>query len=86
MASAFGPRSVSTKEPLAGRQPARQRVVGLLTISPALLLILGLILYPVAYSIWLSLLDKHSFFPQQKFIGLENYFYLWKDEEFWTSL
>jgi len=63
-----------------------QQLWGLLTIAPALFLILTLTLYPVAYSIWLSLLEKHSFFPQQKFIGLENYFYLWKDQEFWTSL
>lgn len=60
--------------------------MGLLTVAPALCLILGLIVYPVAYSIWLSLLDKHSFFPQQRFIGLENYVYLWSDPEFWTSL
>ncbi len=59
---------------------------GLLTIAPALFLILALTLYPVAYSLWLSLLEKHSFFPQQKFIGLENYFYLWNDPEFWSSL
>ena len=63
-----------------------QQMWGLLTIAPALFLILALTLYPVAYSIWLSLLEKHSFFPQEKFIGLENYFYLWTDEEFWTSL
>jgi multiple sugar transport system permease protein len=65
-----------------GRQP----LIGLLTIAPALALILALTLYPVAYSIWLSLLEKHSFFPQQRFIGLENYLYLWGDPEFWTSL
>ncbi len=68
-----------------GRRPWGQRVTGILTISPAFLLILGLILYPVGYSIWLSLLEKHSFFPQEKFVGLDNYFYLWQDEEFWTS-
>jgi multiple sugar transport system permease protein len=68
------------------RRPWRQQLTGLLTIAPALVLILGLILYPVAYSIWLSLLEKHSFFPQQRFIGLENYLYLWGDSEFWTSL
>lgn len=64
----------------------RQPLIGLLTIAPALALILALTLYPVAYSIWLSLLDKHSFFPQERFIGLENYIYLWSDPEFWTSL
>jgi len=68
-----------------GRRPWGQQVTGILTISPAFLLILGLILYPVGYSIWLSLLEKHSFFPQEKFVGLDNYFYLWQDEEFWTS-
>jgi multiple sugar transport system permease protein len=68
------------------RPPWRHQFVGVLVVSPALVLILALILYPVAYSIWLSLLEKHSFFPQQRFIGLENYVYLWGDEEFWTSL
>jgi multiple sugar transport system permease protein len=64
----------------------REQLAGVLTISPALILILGLTLYPVAYSIWLSLLEKHSFFPQERFVGIENYLYLLKDEEFWTSL
>jgi len=68
-------------------KPKRQeQLTGYLTIAPAFILILGLTLYPVAYSIWLSLLEKHSFFPQQRFVGLENYFYLWKDTEFWSSL
>ena len=70
----------------ATRPRRRQHLVGLLTIAPALTLILALTLYPVAYSIWLSLLEKHSFFPQERFIGLENYIYLWSDPEFWTSL
>jgi multiple sugar transport system permease protein len=64
----------------------RQQLAGYLTIAPAFVLILGLTLYPVAYSIWLSLLEKHSFFPEQRFVGLENFFYLSKDPEFWTSL
>jgi multiple sugar transport system permease protein len=64
----------------------REQLAGVLTISPALILILGLTLYPVAYSIWLSLLEKHSFFPQERFVGIENYLYLWKDAEFWSSL
>lgn len=72
-------------EHFAGRRPWRPQLVGLLTISPALVLILALIVYPVGYSIWLSLLEKHSFFPQEKFIGLDNFLYLWTDEEFWNS-
>lgn len=68
------------------RPKRREQLAGVLTISPALILILGLTLYPVAYSIWLSLLEKHSFFPQERFVGIENYLYLWKDSEFWSSL
>ena len=73
-----------TPHPTQG-QPWRQQLIGFLVVLPALVLILGLIVYPVAYSIWLSLLEKHSFFPQERFIGLENYLYLWGDAEFWTS-
>ncbi|MGH7321966.1 MAG: carbohydrate ABC transporter permease [Candidatus Rokuibacteriota bacterium] len=61
-------------------------MTGVLLVAPGLLLILGLILYPVGYSIWLSLLDKHALFPTQRFVGLDNYIYLWSDAEFWISL
>jgi len=70
----------------ATKPKRREQLAGVVTISPALILILGLTLYPVAYSIWLSLLEKHSFFAQERFVGFENYFYLWKDAEFWSSL
>ncbi|HEX7549385.1 MAG TPA: sugar ABC transporter permease [Candidatus Methylomirabilis sp.] len=76
---------MATSQPAVSWRAWRQRIAGILIISPALLLILGLIVYPVAYSVWLSLLEKHSFFPQERFIGLENYVYLWSDPEFWTS-
>jgi multiple sugar transport system permease protein len=94
--SVVGPQSsVINAEPVFARQrdwipitkpKRREQLTGYLTIAPAFILILGLTLYPVAYSIWLSLLEKHSFFPQERFVGLENYFYLSKDPEFWTSL
>jgi multiple sugar transport system permease protein len=75
-------------EGLQVRRPAllSQQAVGLLTVAPGLILILGLILYPVGYQMWLSLLEKHSFFPEQRFVGIDNYVYLSGDEEFWTSL
>jgi multiple sugar transport system permease protein len=59
---------------------------GLLGILPALLLIAALIAYPVGYAIWLSFFEKHSFFPEQRWIGLGNYAYLLGDPEFWESL
>jgi multiple sugar transport system permease protein len=75
------------REPGAIRRPrVTHQVAGVLTIAPGVLLILALTVYPVAYAIWLSLLEKHSFFPEQRFVGLQNYVYLWGDAEFWTSL
>jgi len=71
---------------MRGRPAVTHQVTGLLTIAPGLVLILALTVYPVGYSVWLSLLEKHSFFPEQRFIGLDNYIYLWSDPEFWQSL
>ncbi len=64
----------------------RPTVLGILGVAPALLLIAGLIVYPVGYSLWLSLLDKHSFFPTERWVGLDNYLRIARDAEFWDSL
>jgi multiple sugar transport system permease protein len=60
--------------------------LGFLGVLPGLVLIGALILYPVGYAGWLSLHDKHSFFPTEQFIGLRNYVDVAHDEEFWDSL
>ena len=59
---------------------------GILLISPSVLLILGLLVYPVLYGVYLSFFRKHSFFPEQHFVGFANYIYLMKDSDFWTSV
>jgi multiple sugar transport system permease protein len=59
---------------------------GLLLVLPALVLLGALTLYPVGYGIWLSFFNKHSFFPEQSFIGLGNYAAVFADEEFWRAL
>jgi multiple sugar transport system permease protein len=64
----------------------RQGRAGWLLVLPALFLICVLTLYPVAYGIWLSFFSKHSFFPEQSFVGLGNYAAVFADEEFWRSL
>src|ERR671914_466343 len=48
--------------------PAR---TGPLLVLPALLLLCALTLYPLAYGIWISFFNKHSFFPEQNFIALQ---------------
>jgi len=64
----------------------RERTLGWLGVLPALLLVAGLVAYPVGYAMWLSLFDKHSFFPAQRWVGLGNYLEILRDEEFWDSL
>jgi multiple sugar transport system permease protein len=59
---------------------------GMLLIAPAIILICSLLVYPVLYGVWLSLFKKHSFFPDQRFVGIANYVYLMKDSEFWMSV
>ena len=66
-----------------GRADSRN---GFLLVLPALLLLCALTLYPVLYGIYLSFFYKHSFFPEQRFVGLANYAYLLNDPEFWGSL
>jgi len=60
---------------------------GYVLLVPAVVLVCGLILYPVLYSFWLSLHNKHAYLPIQTFIGLDNYVYLLSDwAGFWRSL
>ncbi|MBE9543162.1 MAG: sugar ABC transporter permease [Proteobacteria bacterium] len=59
---------------------------GILLIAPSVLLICSLLVYPVLYGAWLSLFKKHSFFPDQRFVGIDNYIYLMKNSDFWMSV
>ena len=64
----------------------RQAVAGWLLLAPSLLLMGGLVVYPIAYNLWLSLFDKHAFLPAQAFVGLRHYEYFAGDPEFWSSV
>lgn len=81
-------RTIAWRERRLAERRVPQWLWGWLLLAPALLLVLGLILYPVAYSFWLSLHSKHAYLPVQTFVGLDNYlFFLTQDREgFWRSL
>jgi multiple sugar transport system permease protein len=80
--------------PLAADKPAEYRGRripehwwGYILLAPAMLMVAGLILYPVLYSFWISLHSKHAYLPIQTYVGLENYrFFIFEDPEFWRSL
>ena len=63
----------------------KSALVGWLLLAPSLVLLGGLVVFPVLYNIWLSLFDKHAFMPVQSFVGLRHYRYFATDPEFWAS-
>lgn len=66
-------------------QSSRQALVGLMFISPALLVIAVFFLYPLAMTAWMSLHDW-PLIGEIRFIGLENYQRIAGDNKFWASL
>jgi multiple sugar transport system permease protein len=75
-------------EPVRGTVRVRlsEQAAGLLLVLPAVALLFALTLYPVVYGAWISTFNKHSFFPEQTFVGLANYAYVLSDPEFWKSV
>src|SRR5262245_8443970 len=63
-----------------------QAAIGMLLMLPAVLLLALLMVYPVLYGVWISFFNKHSFFPEQTFIGFDNYLFLLRDPEFWAAV
>jgi multiple sugar transport system permease protein len=64
----------------------RHALTGWLLLAPSLLLLGGLVVFPILYNVWLSLFDKHAFMPVQRFVGLQHYLYFARDPEFWSSV
>jgi multiple sugar transport system permease protein len=63
-----------------------EAAMGLLLVAPAVLLLATLTVYPVLYGAWISAFNKHSFFPEQTFVGFANYAYVLTDPQFWDSV
>lgn len=54
--------------------------------SPAILLLLGLVFYPIVYSFWLSLHAYNLRQPNRvRFIGLDNYATILASDQFWAA-
>ena len=75
--------SIAVEAPLeaAERKPTRlshyqrETLGGLLLLVPALLILIGLVVYPFLYAIWLSFFDK-SVGTVANFVGLGNFHYV----------
>lgn len=55
-------------------------------VLPAVLLLSLVTLYPLLYVLWLSFHRKLLIFGISRFVGWDNYFFLFKDNRFWNAL
>lgn len=64
----------------------RRHATGLAFTAPALVILAAFLLYPIGYSLWLSLHEWDGYTPRWgAFVGLENYRTLAGDEVFWKA-
>ena len=62
----------------------RRHAAGYAFVGPALLVLAAFLVYPIGYSVWLSLHEWDGYTPRWgPFVGLENYRALAGDEVFW---
>jgi multiple sugar transport system permease protein len=72
--------------PEAGFWKSRQRTLApWLFLAPGIIMFLIYVIAPIFQSMWISLYDWDGLGPK-KWIGLANYFELFDDEDFYTSL
>ncbi len=64
---------------------SKHTLQGFLLCLPTLIIIFGFIFFPIGYSVWLSLTNKHAISVDYDFVGLGNYLDLMSDAEFWWS-
>ena len=63
----------------------RNKLTGLLFLSPALLFVLAFTFYPLAQLVWMSF-NSWSLITPPKLIGTGNFTRAFSDSQFWTSL
>ena len=72
---------------VSGTRRRREIAAAYALMAPSLLLVLGVLAYPVAWEVWVSLTDFSSHSTgAAAFVGLANYARLAKDVDFWSAL
>ena len=69
------------------RRSTRQKLSGVMLVLPAMLLILGMMLYPTLWSVRISLSSKSSVLRgNYSFVGLENFSKMITDDKLWYAI
>src|SRR5690348_5360090 len=70
----------------SARRHWRRHATGYAFAGPALVILAAFLLYPIGYSLWLSLHEWDGYTPRWGgFVGLDNYRALAGDEVFWRA-
>lgn len=65
---------------------ARRRArAGFLLTVPALILVIGVVIVPIGFALWISM-NRWPLFGEISFIGLDNYFAVVQETKFWQSM
>ncbi|HKV45301.1 MAG TPA: sugar ABC transporter permease [bacterium] len=75
-------RILSPHRPAAG---TREKRIGYLLLAPAVILVFGVLAYPLVWHFWLSLTDFAMLQTSARFVGLGNYAAIVRDPEFWRA-
>jgi len=76
----FEPQALQFKKGLS------ESVVGKIMIAPSLIIIFSVAVYPLIYTIFISLADVNLFKNESEFVGLKQYIAVVTSMEFWNSL
>nr|WP_272211370.1 hypothetical protein [Marinicella sp. W31]MDC2877262.1 hypothetical protein [Marinicella sp. W31] len=79
--------TMTAPEPSAGRVALAKRVLPYALLSPAVLVTLAIVFFPMIQAAWMSLHDYVLWKPHAiTFVGLKNFITAFQDEVFWISL
>ena len=79
-------RPATPRSRLAHRGPTGERSTPFIFIAPFFILFGAFGLFPLVYTVWLSFYEYRLAGGEPKFIGLENYSWLFGSESFYNSL
>jgi multiple sugar transport system permease protein len=65
---------------------SKTSITGILFITPLVLCIVSVLIYPFANGVWLSFTNKMFTYERYQVIGWENYLRMLQDDLFWLSL
>lgn len=79
-------RGVGGSRPVGLLRRLLDHHLGLVLLLPSLIFFLALLLYPLAYGVWMSFFQRHLLDPEGTWVGLTNYVWLLTNREFWEAL